>query len=288
MGLIKEFFGDVLGDSLKEGVELFTDGFKEMVIEGNSDYETSYEKRDHGNRIISSARQSYERIYEEVKDYCYGTERMIKEHYEYKRIINDGLLNNNKELLHKFKIYDISIDRAYLDSSFDNIFVGVGVLSSTFSNALKSSIPLSTISIISKLNPVFIGFAVIDTFISQCQRVEEANNYLEEAKDYKTEVNYQMEKLKELKSSSKYIRVVIEDERYRLQLVTKELNSYINIITNLLKKEQLYTDDYYKIARYCELCELVSKTLTTKFINERGIITSEYDKLLNKLKKITG
>ncbi|WP_113672193.1 hypothetical protein [Vallitalea guaymasensis] len=289
MGLLREFFEEVIGESLKEGAEIFTDGFREMVIEGNSNYETSYEKRDRANKIISSARKSYERLYEEVKDYCYETERMIKEHYRYKRIINDDLLKNNKKLIHKFEIYDIKFDTSetHLNGSYNNIFVGIGALSGTFSVALNSTVALSSISIISKLNPLLTGLAIIDIFVSQRQRVEEANEYLEEAKDYRTRVNYQVEQLKELKSRLKYIRTVIQDEKYRLQIITKELKYYISLITDLLKRDKLDTDDYYKIKYYYKLSELVSKTLTTKFINQKGIITYEYDKLLNKLQKLS-
>ena len=51
MGFFRDAFNtfNELGTIFKEGkeelTEIMTDGFKEMVIKGNSDYKTSFEKR---------------------------------------------------------------------------------------------------------------------------------------------------------------------------------------------------------------------------------------------------
>lgn len=57
-------FVTLVSDSAKEGTELFTVGFHEMVIKDNSDWQTSYENRDEAKQLVDNI----DELCPEIKD----------------------------------------------------------------------------------------------------------------------------------------------------------------------------------------------------------------------------
>ena len=59
-----------INDDLKEIGEIATDGFKEMVIKGNDDYKTSYEKMEEAELIVEKAKAEYKKSKAELRLKC--------------------------------------------------------------------------------------------------------------------------------------------------------------------------------------------------------------------------
>jgi hypothetical protein len=280
MSFIGELF-EMIVEGAQELTELTSVGLYEMVIKDNPNYQTSFEKKERANQIMATVRSKYNSTFEEVKEYYEETDKQIKIHYNYKRSINETLISNDVELLKtvEIKLTDINLKK---NSSLDVAsLLSMGAITLATKNALGNTIAAT----FCKINPALFGIYTVSGIISQARRIGEANEYLDDVKMRREEINYEIEQLETLKSRLSYIREVIKDERYILQILIDELEIYTLSIKGLLTKN-LENNSLKKIEYYFSIASLIKDTITTTFIDEKGIISDEYSDLLYKLNEM--
>lgn len=302
-------------ESGKEFGEIMTDGFKEMVIKGNNDYKTSYEKIEMANSIVSSAKSTYKRAYEITESDYSQTKEELNAHINYKKKLYKDILTKNQNVVDK--LLEINLDEYTVKKPIFNIEVdyindykksAIGIMS--FNNK-----PISQFS-------AYMGLNAISEFktgwlSSQRQRVEAAEDDLEDAKDFRAKMNFEVERLNKIKSKLKLIREKIKEERALLDRLTQKLE-YITLFLNKVNQriaefkteyenknyiskgiykiqthlenkpdEMLLTqEEKEKVLANIEISKMLNKVINTQFITDDFDITNEYNSMLQEMKDL--
>jgi hypothetical protein len=265
MGEIANDVRTLAKESKEEFTELMTDGFKEMVIKDNNDYKSSFEKRDQATAIIANAKSKLNRKVTEVNEYADETEAMMKDFYGQKINITKQVLQTAKATLVDFERYDI---KSKINSP----------LFATINSMGKVNFSLPAI------NSLTSTLAIINTFMSQARRVKAMDDYLEEAKDYRSEVNYEIARLDSVKAKLQYMREVMKEEQNLLERLIPKLQSASEMMKYYMGKKQLTTDDAKRAENLFKIAEMLHKLITTTFINKNLSVSQKYLDELAELK----
>jgi hypothetical protein len=290
MGFFSELFdlAEELGTIIKEGGEelgeILTDGFKEMVIEGNSNYQTSFEKRDSANSIISSADSRLKRISNEVTDYYEETKRIVERHFNDKSEMLNKILPEQKRIINNFVKFN-GIKTDYTNSAFQfGSAISTGLIASSIVNPISTtSIIFSTeLSFLAKLNPITFGLGIGLMAFSQRQRVEAANGYLEDARTYRSETDVKIAELETIRCKLTLIRNKVQEEKEILDNLIAKLKRIVNSLSTSMSNGS----NKNKIETSLQIANLINKSITTHFIDSECNVTSEYNKVINQLKEL--
>ena len=164
---------ELFTESSQEMTELMTDGFKEMVIKGNSNYKTSFEKKNEADVIIGRAKS---RLNDKVK-------QVQKSNSEIDELLSRQLNMKQKvlkEFLIEFKGKIDSAKRTRHIAEENNCTFNISNINAKISNLNVNGCR----NIIGTIDNT-IG---IRTAIAQSNRIQAANEYLEDAKLYKERV----------------------------------------------------------------------------------------------------
>lgn len=227
--------GQVAVESTAELGEIMTDGFNEMVIKGNSDYKTSFEIKDEARRIESNAEHKFSVKKEEVENKIKFIK--IKENElttKRTQVLSLLRLSNKSNSLSPF--YDIAVKNNLSGPYFDR----------------------KTFDLYSYIfnGPLFTG-----------KRKECANDYLENAKDFKVEVDSKIAQMNIALSKLKDLEFQFEEESSvldSLESLYKNLNS-----TN---KNTIYG--------------LIESIMKMNIVDCDVNINGEYTKKINEIKNI--
>lgn len=278
MGFFKDMFSlgkelfDVLGEGRKEFKELMTDGFKEMVIKGNNDYKTSFEKRDEANRIISSARSRYNRTFQEVEAALHLVQQQIKHHYQFKlekyKQLHSTYAADIEKYVQQYELKKKEYEQSYL--SFDQHNLSFPIFSSSIAG--------------------FVSHKRIDQMLfelaEQRKRVKEADYMLEEARRIRAELDLECEKLKRLQSNLSLVEKTINEERSLIERLLHPMVEKMQHTKGMLSSTVNTREQLEEIERAIQIIKLLEKTLITQFLGDNSKITQQYKDVINQLREM--
>lgn len=237
------------------------------IITGSEEKEIN-EMIERADEIISNSRAKYEREERKTKRYLEETNRMVKEEYNYKIQLLASIKEKYRPIVEKyaeFKVYS----EVYEPTRANN--------KSTY-----TSIPSVSMSSFSG------GVAMIDIFsliniINRKKRKEKAKEYLEEARDFKAEVNREISKLGQIVVKAEYIRKVVDEEKYLLSSLIGKLDIMSRELSDVMKKSGISAQEK-KSANYAfDFSKYLMELLSLRFITEDGEITRDYKMVLEKI-----
>lgn len=210
--------------------EIMTDGVKEMVIKGNLDYKTSFEKKDLASEINYNARYRLEDAEKGLKEKIYEVDNEILNNHEYKKkllikleekINNNYIQNNLSKDIYINKLYDINFHKKL-----------------EFTLAAKVGL---------------LGKKV---------RRDIADDYLNDAIDYKYQVNIEVSKIELLKSLLEGVKKQILEENRLLTIFEQAL----------IKNQSFDYKETYQLLRDMVIREILDENgeISKKYLNEIG------------------
>jgi hypothetical protein len=264
---IGDFFREVndfrkeLTDIAKEGAEdlteIATDGFKEMVIKGNSDYKTSNEKKEIARQTVAAARADVEDAIESVKAKA--------------TLVEQAFARNQQS---KTQLLDVcNHDLVQSATTFKQMKLEFGNFQKQLTSSFQSS-----------LSGALLPFGIIT---SQGQRVAAANQMLEDAKRFEAQAEVQVERLKHLRLKLETIISYLDDEQRVLhhleQLLAEKVQALNAKMSQGFQSEQL-VEESAQILQTAEMIGAFAKVV--ECIDADLNVKTEYKDLLNKLKTV--
>lgn len=245
--------------------EIATDGFKEIVIKGNSDYKTSYEKRDEANQIVASAESSFRNVVDDVMSVYNNVKKSVEDHYKYKKSIFEKVTKEYAPSVVRFSAY---VQQKKLDTSSKAFSIGNSSISTfqPMQNFVGSS-----------------GFNLLGDFLLQRKRVAEADQMLEEAKEYRAKIRMESEKLRSIKANLTLIDKHLKEERSLLKRLTSPIEKAISNMKNIEGKTSISQKELEESEQLIEVFNLFEKILITRFVKDDGQITQEYTLVYRQL-----
>ncbi len=201
---ITRAFGELgigLTKTLVEGAsefgEIMTDGVKEIIIEGNDDYKTSFEKKDLASEINYSASSRLE-----------ASEEIFNKKVEKTNLLIMNNLEHKKRLL---IMVGEKIDSNYLDNGLIKHIYTNQIASINFDDKLKFSLAAKVGSLGKKI------------------RKDIANDYLNNAINFSAEVDVEISKINTLIAVLEGIEKQISEEQEILLIFEEALKKNKNI-----------------------------------------------------------
>ena len=221
-------------DSVDELNELLTDGFVEMVIKGNEDYKTSYEKRNIADGKIVDAREKYEKRCLQFNKYLEQLNDQINDLYEQKVVLAekfDKTINDIPDLpRYERKIYTPTY--TYKKSTINLLCSCTGILNTSDIKGKKDS----------------------------------ANAYLEDARDFEVYVDGKIAEINKTQAFLDTVKMNLEEEQQLIKVLNDSLNKnrklkYMDIERQLhtLIVEYILDSNGEKNKKYVEAVEELKK-----------------------------
>lgn len=223
-----------IDDSVDELNELLTDGFVEMVIKGNEDYKTSYEKRNIADGKIADAREKYEKCCLQFNKYLEQLNDQINDLYEQKVMLAekfDKTINEISDLpRYEREIYTPTY--TYKKSTINLLCSCTGILNTSDIKGKKDS----------------------------------ANAYLEDARDFEVYVDRKIAEINKTQAFLDSVKMNLEEEQQLINVLNDSLNKnrklkYMDIERQLhtLIAEYILDSNGEKNKKYVEAVEALKK-----------------------------
>lgn len=221
-------------DSVDELNELLTDGFVEMVIKGNEDYKTSYEKRNIADGKIVDAREKYEKRCLQFNKYLEQLNDQINDLYEQKVVLAEKFDKTIKDIpdlpRYERKIYTPTY--TYKKSTINLLCSCTGILSTSDIKGKKDS----------------------------------ANAYLEDARDFEVYVDRKIVEINKTQAFLDTVKMNLEEEQQLIKVLNDSMNKnrklkYMDIERQLhtLIVEYILDSNGEKNKKYVEAVEELKK-----------------------------
>lgn len=281
MGFLKDFYKsskeliDIFDQGFKEIGECATDGFKEIVIKGNSNYQTSYEKRDQANWIIASAQESLKSKIEEVNKSIQTTDGLLKKHYNFKRDIMEGNLKETQQVL-----------SAFIEMDIKNLIISEPVRKNieVLKTAVNTQSSAAAVPSFASLGSSLGIFRILESAYLQSKRVEAANQYLEDARDYQSQARLQVEELEMVNTKMAFIHNSINDERRMLDVLLSKLGELTDQTRQNLTKGSFTPNEADEAQAIWEIAEAIKESCVSIMLNDKLELSDQYLKAIKKLK----
>ena len=155
-----------------------TDGFKEMVIKGNNDYKTSYEKED-AEHIVWNAQSRYGGLLRNVQRKLDEVQQKVETHYQFKVEIYEQLQKecspSVERYLQKYELKKKEYTFSTNHSSSDFSIPFSPIIGTVFSRLTQTPGLTTALSVASKGSVVTIPVTVIALdLVEQSKRVKES------------------------------------------------------------------------------------------------------------------
>ena len=258
-----------LGDEL---TEIVTDGAKEIFINDNKNYKTSYEKRDEADRLIGSATNKIENKAKEVHEYARVTEQIVIDHFKHKINISQKFLVESFTIVSSVKKFNLSVN-----------LINERVLSKADSFAGASD--PNYVTKFSNTNGPEIG-DFFGGWINQSNRIAKANEYLDDAKEFRDKINFEMAQLENIRVRIQLIRNIISEEKSIFDGLLSNLNYVTKNLRDNISKEVFTNNEAEKITKLVNIADAIQNLLMTKFIGCEFEITGKYKAELASLKRL--
>jgi AraC-like DNA-binding protein len=262
--------GQILSDGRKEFTEIMTDGFKEMVIKGNSDYKTSYEKNSEAGEILYKARRKYDVLFDNVHADILCVETLIDDHYVYKKKLYEEIKSQYGATVEEY-ITDYHLRRKAFYSSH-----------SEDSNPFMPAVA----AVIGTLGAGLVGGVVGMDLIQQRTRVKQADAHLQEAKKIKAKLELECGRLRVLKTNLAFVEKSIYEERSLIERLYRPLKEKMKQTEELLASDFTDECDVQDAEQAIEIIRMLEKTLTTQFLQDEAVITTQYQDLTKQLEQL--
>ncbi|MEH7886383.1 hypothetical protein V7654_18950 [Bacillus sp. JJ1609] len=262
--------GQILSDGRKEFTELMTDGFKEMVIKGNNDYKTSYEKNSEAGEILYEARRKYDVLFDDVHTEILCVETLIDDHYIYKKKLYEEIKSQYGATVEKY-ITDYHLQRKAF-----------------YSSQTEDSNPFmpAAAAVIGTLGLGLVGGVIGMDLIQQKTRVKQADAYLQESKKIKAKLELECERLRVLKTNLAFVEKSIYEERSVIERLYRPLKEKMKHTEELLASNFTDESDVQDAEQAIEIIKMLEKTLTTQFLQDQAVITIQYQELTKQLEQL--
>jgi hypothetical protein len=263
--------GKELGDISKQGTdelrEISTDGFKEMVIKGNNNYKTSYEKMDEARSILHGAKADIEYELEQTKLKSDEVQKRFEENQLLKQKLIESCDNQLTVLVSDFSTLKKKF-RMQLSQIHDTR-AGFTSLQSQFTSQFVASLGLS--------------FSFI-TMIEQRNRVEKANQTLADAKSLAVKAEAEVERLKTYQLKFKSILDYLNNENRVLKSLNRSLKQKMEQLRLLLSEGVTDVETARKSEKMFQIINALAEMIrNTGLLDEQLEIKQENKALLNKL-----
>lgn len=272
-------------DLKDEGREIFTDGFKEMVVKDNNSYKTSFEKKDQALNIISQSQNKYEKAYSTFKEKALALEHDIESHYSNITSIIQTSIANWAEQAKDWD--DLCLERYAAEKMLD-----ITTLSLTPTTGVRRIQKISGKNVLNtkpeykaqeKAN-IFLRMILSDSpflkeSLKQIERVKAADEFLLAAQDFESRVEIEILGLKKYKNDIKCVTLRIKEVKTLLHFFENELANILDNMNDACKSGQL-SKIYYKKAQMTGL--IVSSMIALiedSFVSKDGNIVERNESL---------
>ncbi|OCS91705.1 hypothetical protein [Caryophanon latum] len=253
----------------QEMKDIVIDTARDITGLGTSDKKVAKDTKDQADEIVAKATAKLER-----KKYA-----VEKKHIEVKKAL-DKLLSHKKSLLNTTVTESQNLSILFENTDW------ASRLAPTFKE-LNSKIQLPN----KNFSASFTGYQtssldLIDMILNK--RNDKANlaaakDYLDEAKFYRSEVNYQVEKMNILLTNLDFTSLVIAEESRILKLLENQLKELNTDLTHQLQKKRVTNDEINEAKNLYQMVKLVANTLKEKMFHEDSRITKSYVDNLKQL-----
>lgn len=270
-------FRTEMKDLLDEGREIFTDGFKEMVLKDNTNYKTSFEIKSDASTIISQAQEKYEKAYNRFTKKAHALEQDIDSHYAYiADIVNISIARWSEQAKHWGTLH--------LEEFATQKLLAINTLSLKPKTSAKRLQKLFSPADIKGFRPEYKQQKPINDFLqivvrtpqpfnkylAQLKRVKAANDFLEAANDFESNINVELAKIKDSENKIKCVSLRLQETESLLNLFDKELVRLLNDIENTkrpAKPSRRYLD---KTQISGLLIASITALIEDSFVDEKG------------------
>lgn len=223
-------------DAREEAKELATDGFREMVINKNSGYKTSFEKREEAEKIISKENSRYFHVKNRVNAEVKALNQHIISNYSIKQRLSSVIKMkiNQPDEVKTLGGWNVSMPEITFDYS-------LSILHTIFGSNFEDN--------------------------SDQMRKRAFDEYLEDAKDYKVQIESKIAELNKISSKINYLETILDEEEQLL----KSLDSSIS----------MKRDSQYRV-----IFDAIHTLLSVYIADQTGNPNSEYVKTLDSLKHL--
>lgn len=256
----------------QEMQEIVIDTARDIVGLGPSDKKVANETKEEAGQIIAKATTKLERKRANVE----------KKHSDVKTLL-DQLLIQKKSLLKTTITESQNLTILFENTDWESR------LSPTF-NQLNSTIQLPS----KNFTASFAGYNtssadLINLFLKKQTdkaNLNAAKEYLEEAKSYRSEVNYQVEKMKIIIANLDFTKLVITEEQRILSFLEEKLKILNIDLTQHLNKTNITVQEVEDAKNIYKMVTIVANTLKEKMFHEDSRVTKSYIENLKQLDSI--
>ena len=236
-------------------------------------------KKEEAQSIISHAKSRLKKKTTEVENYAKEVEKQIQDYYDFKLALTKTIMGSTKVTLEKidFNHFVRKLDAPTMimakdlsTTKFSKALTFTG--SSLASGALRSIRPFAKGTLISMMN--------------QKNRVHAANDFLEEAKDYRQQVDYEIAQLNALKAKMKSISLTVKEETDLLNMLFGKLDQMMEDIKSFQSKKSLTEQELERVKGLINIANILYYSIQTTFISKDLEISPNYTKEMDKLKTL--
>lgn len=262
-------------ESPNRGVGYSSGGIVDNPLENISKIISASEEKEindmikQADEIISNYKSKYEREERKTIRYVDETNRRVKEEFNFKRELLFSIKDKYQPIINRyteFKMYSSIYEPHRMNTYLSN-----------------SSIPTVSINSFAGSVELLDIFNIIN-LINRKKRKENAKEYLEEARDFKSEVNYEISKLGHIVSKAEYIRNVIEEEHNLLRNLSLKLAIMTDKLSYTMNKSRITEEEKHEANYAFDFSKYLIELLNSKFITDEGTLSNDYERVLSKLR----
>lgn len=227
-------FTTIITEGAAEFGEIMTDGFYEMVIKDNNNYKTSYEIRDEAEQVASKANRRYSSKQIEIK----SAFNKVEQEWERIKALRIEVIHKVQYKLNS-KGYEVSVNNVRLRNRY------TPEISNRWLFDFTSKVPIP------------FGKSI---------RREMAKEYLEDARDYKVEID---------KAIADYDRCLT-----LLTSVSYKMQQEDELLRNLLDMLERCSSRYYG-----QILSILISVLKVDVLDKNGHINNKYEEYIYQLRR---
>lgn len=250
----------------------------DSIKENNDKRRQAREYTQRAKEIVKDYEERYNTTYVNTVSYAYKTQFKVEEHYKFKKELIKEIDLKIKPVFNRFDKFDI--DKKTFDMEFANTkeFNFNSTAVGNKFNSLKDEMALSSV--------IENNSLILDLFSDATEEYWEAKRLLDEAKQYKREIQYQREKLKTMKSNLGELRQYIIDEREMLNDLSIKAKKITSTLETSMKKNVFTQEEAEKLKSINKIGKGISKLMTIKFLNSDFSINNEYKMVYDSISEI--
>lgn len=254
-GVVAELL-EICNETAGAFLELFTIGAYEILVKGNTEWQTSYDTMEEVDRIVCEARETYEKSYNKTKKKLTDLSANITASNEKKKRVADRLNKQLETEKIQFNSVPKMVSQPYLQSVPKVNYLNLAPL---------NYVGMSLINPVKSFGFVDISVAVTADVLNGIKRVKIANENLEDAKDFRIRVNKKVAEFE-----------VIQNKILAAEFCLKEENAVLDALLsiNITAKDCADIFDRFRLL------------LAESILDDKGALNQVYKDAIQDLKSI--